>query len=265
MVSNFDSESMLDRDRGAERDVYIVRTGSANLASVAAALSRIGARPILTSDPADILLADRLVLPGVGSFGAAMSELTQRGLVSVLRERLAVGRSTLGICLGLQLLARGSEESPRVAGLSIIDAVVRRLPTGPGLRVPQMGWNLTTPRQACRTLTGGFAYFANSFALPEIPRGWRGSTFAHGESNPLAAIEQGDGDRLVVATQFHPELSGRWGLDLIRRWVIGRPALDAPDGAESDSDAERVQRGNRSARDPSLVTASIDESGAPRC
>jgi imidazole glycerol phosphate synthase glutamine amidotransferase subunit len=227
MVSNLDTTDSLGSDPAAAREVYIVRTGSANLASVAAALNRVGATPIITSDPADIFLAERLVLPGVGSFGAAMAELTQRGLVSALRERLSIGRSTLGICLGLQLLARGSEESPGVAGLSVIDSVVRRLPSAPGLRVPQMGWNLTEPRHTCRTLTGGFACFANSFALPEIPRGWRGSTFAHGELNPVAAIEQGDGDRLVVATQFHPELSGRWGLDLIRRWVVGRPSVEA--------------------------------------
>ncbi len=232
MVSNSGTDSYASDVAAANgADVYIVRTGSANLASVAAAIDRIGARPIITADPADVLIADRLILPGVGSFGGAMAELTQRGLVSALRERLSIGRSTLGICLGLQLLARGSEESPGVRGLAMIDAVVRRLPTEPGLRVPQMGWNLTEPRHTCRTLAGGFAYFANSYALREIPKGWRGSTFAHGELNPVAAIEQGDGDRLVVAAQFHPELSGSWGLDLIRRWVIGRPSIEA-DGAE---------------------------------
>lgn len=232
MVSNNSTEPLSgepDASDLAGREVYIVRTGSANLASVEAALLRLGARPIITADPADILIADRLILPGVGSFGSAMSELTQRGLVSALRERLSIGRSTLGICLGLQLLARGSEEAPGVRGLALIDAIVRRLPVSPGVRVPQMGWNLTEPRHPCRTLTGGFAYFANSYALPDIPRGWRGSTFAHGDLNPVAAIEQGDGDRLVVATQFHPELSGRWGLDLIRRWIVGRPSLDDAD------------------------------------
>ncbi|MBX3315961.1 MAG: imidazole glycerol phosphate synthase subunit HisH [Phycisphaeraceae bacterium] len=256
MVSNPEPETPYTPDPGAARDVYIVRTGSANLASVAAALSRVGARPILTSDPADILLADRLVLPGVGSFGAAMSELTQRGLVSAIRERLAVGRSTLGICLGLQLLARRSEESPGIAGLGVIDGTVRRLESAPGLRVPQMGWNLTTPTHSCRTLTGGFAYFANSYALPEIPRGWRGSTFTHGQSNPVAAIEQGDGDRLVVATQFHPELSGRWGLDLIRRWVIGRPSIELPEHEGFDTVAEPIQH---------LATNAADSSGVARC
>lgn len=256
MVSSIDAAAALAGHPAAARDVFIVRTGSANLASVAAAIERVGATPIITSDPADIFLAERLVLPGVGSFGAAMSELTQRGLVSVLRERLSIGRSTLGICLGLQLLARGSEESPGVTGLSVIDAVVRRLPTAPGLRVPQMGWNLTEPRHSCRTLAGGYAYFANSYALPEIPRGWRGSTFAHGESNPVAAIEQGDGDRLVVATQFHPELSARWGLDLIRRWVIGRPTVEAPEHEGFDTHEEPIQR---------LAANAADASGVARC
>ncbi|QYK48544.1 MAG: imidazole glycerol phosphate synthase subunit HisH [Phycisphaeraceae bacterium] len=265
MVSNLDNDAIFTNDPGAARDVYIVRTGSANLASVVAAVERVGARPIPTSDPADVLLAERLVLPGVGSFGAAMSELTQRGLVSAIRERLAVGRSTLGICLGLQLLARGSEESPGVTGLSLIDAVVRRLPAAPGLRVPQMGWNLTEPRHSCRTLNGGYAYFANSYALPEIPRGWRGSTFAHGESNPVAAIEQGDGDRLVVATQFHPELSGRWGLDLIRRWVIGRPTIEPSDDQGDQADAVLAQSRARGQLSPAAAVGAGDACEGSRC
>lgn len=94
------------------------------------------------------------------------------------------------------------------------------------MRVPQMGWNMTVPRQSSRTLVGGYAYFANSYALGAIPKGWRGSTFGHAGREFVAAIEQGDGDRLVVATQFHPELSGAWGLDLIRRWIVGRPRVE---------------------------------------
>lgn len=265
MVSAIDTTDPYDSDPLAAREVHIVRTGSANLASVAAALERVGATPIITSDPADVLLTERLVLPGVGSFGAAMRELTQRGLVSALRERLSIGRSTLGICLGLQLLARASEESPGVTGLSIIDAHVSRLPVAPDLRVPQMGWNLTEPRHTCRTLVPGFAYFANSYALPEIPRGWRGSTFAHGPLNPVAAIEQGDGDRLVVATQFHPELSGRWGLDLIRRWVIGRPAVDSLESAGQDAGAEPIQPRVAPELDAALVIAAPAKAGALRC
>lgn len=238
------------------RDVYIVRTGSANLASVAAAVERVGARAIVTSDPADLLLAERLVLPGVGSFGAAMAELSQRGMVTALKERLAIGRSMLGICLGLQLLARGSEESPGVAGLGVVDGVVERLPGGEGVgdgagaiggrgrvRVPQMGWNMTVPRQSSRTLVGGYAYFANSYALGQIPKGWRGSTFGHGGREFVAAIEQGDGDRLVVATQFHPELSGAWGLDLIRRWIVGRPRVEWVEDAEGQEAVGEVVGG----------------------
>lgn len=263
MVSSNNTEPLSgepDLSDVAGREVFIVRTGSANLASVEAAALRLGARPVITADPADVLIADRLILPGVGSFGSAMSELTQRGLVSALRERLSIGRSTLGICLGLQLLARGSEEAPGVRGLSLIDAVVRRLPVAPGVRVPQMGWNLTEPRHPCRTLTGGFAYFANSYAFPDIPRGWRGSTFAHGELNPVAAIEQGDGDRLVVATQFHPELSGRWGLDLIRRWIVGRPSLEDAD-TTTDSSFEGEPR-PQSLSSPLQAEAGI---GGSRC
>jgi len=195
--------------------IQVVRTGVANLASVLAALERAGAEPVLAEDADAIRSADRLVLPGVGAFGAAMGELRRLGIVDALRERIRAGRPTLTVCLGLQLLAATSQESPGEAGLGVVDADVTRF-RGP-VRVPQMGWNHVEPGPGARWVRPGYAWFANTFKLDRVPTGWSGATADHGGSF-VAAIERGD----VLACQFHPELSGAWGADLLGRWVEGR-------------------------------------------
>lgn len=196
-------------------EVTVVRTGVANLASVLAALQRIGATPVLTDDPEKVERTDRLLLPGVGAFGAAMEELHRLSVVDALRLRLQNGRPTLTICLGLQLLAQQSEETPGVPGLGVLEATVTRF-QGP-VRVPQMGWNRVMPVPGSRWIQEGFAYFANTYKLDRIPDGWSGAMADHGGPF-VAAIERGD----VLACQFHPELSGPWGAALLSRWVEGR-------------------------------------------
>lgn len=194
-------------------EVCVVATGSANLASVLAALERLGVEVRLTDRASDVSGATRLVLPGVGAFGAAMRTLHERGLVEPLRERLMEGRPTLCICLGMQLLARESEESPGVRGLGVMNASVRRLEPGQGRRVPQLGWN----RVECvgsAYLSSGWAYYAHSYALTETPAGWLGATTEYGVRF-CGAIER----RGVLACQFHPELSGPWGAGVIRSWL----------------------------------------------
>lgn len=194
--------------------VHVVRTGVANLASVLAALERLDVTPVLTTRADEVSAADRVLLPGVGAFGAAMEALHGLDLVDALRARVAEGRPTFTICLGLQLLARSSEESPGVAGIGAFDAAVTRFRGQ--VRVPQMGWNRVDPAPGARWLRPGHAYFANTFKLDAIPAGWSGATADHG-GRFVAAIERGD----VVACQFHPELSGAWGADLLARWVQG--------------------------------------------
>ena len=132
------------------REVTVVRTGSANLASVVAALGRAGRTPGLVDDAGAVARAERLVLPGVGAFGAVMARLVELGLVEALTERIAAGRPTLAICLGLQVLAEGSEESPGVAGLGVVPGRVTRLPGG--VVVPQLGWNRVEADPGCRLL-----------------------------------------------------------------------------------------------------------------
>lgn len=213
--------------------VYVVRTGTANLASVNAALTRAGVRPVLTQDPGDIENAKAIVLPGVGSFGAAMAGIRESGLETVLRDRIIVGRPTLCICLGLQVLFESSEETPGVRGLGAVEGSIGRFRGD--VRIPQLGWNHVEPDAACELLTNGDAYYANSYRAMSTPQGYNAAWTTHGERF-IAAIEKAG----VLACQFHPELSGAWGASLIARWVdragIERvPAANAARTKESAS------------------------------
>ncbi len=192
--------------------VRVVRTGTANLASVVASLRRVDAEPVLCADPALLRAADRVVLPGVGALGAAMGTL-QGDLGDALRARVEAGRPTLAICLGLQLLLEGSDESPGVPALGLVPGRARRF-DGDALRVPQLGWNRVEPDAGCRLLEPGYAYFAHSFYLPDAPEGWAVARTTHGVTY-TSALERGP----VLACQFHPELSGAWGLGLLARWL----------------------------------------------
>jgi imidazole glycerol phosphate synthase glutamine amidotransferase subunit len=193
-------------------EVVVVRTGTANTASVLAGLERAGARPAVDNQPARAAAADFLVLPGVGSLGAAMERLAADDLVAALAERIRAGRPTLAVCLGLQLLCEGSQESPGVAGLGVLAGQATRFPDG--VTVPQMGWNRIQPGAGCALLRAGWAYFANSYRLQAAPDGWAAALAEHGGPF-VAALERGP----VLACQFHPELSGAWGLALLQRWL----------------------------------------------
>jgi len=195
------------------RLVSVISTGVANEASVCAALRRCGATPELTEDPATVRESPVVVLPGVGSFEAGMSRLRERGLGGALVDRVGAGHPLLAICLGMQMLCRSSEEAPGVPGLGVIDAEVRRFTVG--MRTPHFGWNRVesggdsgTVRQA------GYAYFAHSYRVETAPAGWHAATADHG-GRFVAALERGG----VLACQFHPELSGAWGVGLITRWL----------------------------------------------
>jgi cyclase len=186
-----------------------------------AALQRAGGSPVMVSDPELVRRAPRLVVPGVGAFAAARAGLESAGLWGPLRERIEAGLPTLVVCLGLQLLCAGSEESPGVPGLGVVGEQVRRFPSA--VRVPQLGWNLVEASPACRWLESGHAYFANSYHLPSAPAGWAAAMATHGVPF-VAAMEWG----AVLACQFHPELSGAWGLALIERWLHQTPRATGP-------------------------------------
>ena len=194
------------------RNVTVIATGTANIASVIAGLRRGGVDPQITSDAAQVAAADRVVLPGVGSFGAAMSNLDHSGVGTVLAQRVEEGRPTLAVCVGLQLLCASSEESLGVAGLGVIRDEVTRFDDG--VRVPQIGWNRVEPEPDTRYLKPGWAYFAHSYRLASIPDGWSGATATYGDRF-VAGLERG----AVLACQFHPELSGSWGAEVLSRWL----------------------------------------------
>lgn len=188
-----------------------VTTGVANLASVAAAFARLGRRlvPIATDE---LATAPALVLPGVGQFGAAMQTLAAAGAIAPLRARLLAGKPTLGICLGMQLCCRASDEAPAQPGLAALDAVVTRFPGD--VCSPQMGWNEVEAPTDAALLRSGHAYFANSYRLVAAPPGYRAATSEHGGPF-VAAVERGP----VLLCQFHPELSGSYGSELLARWL----------------------------------------------
>ncbi|MEZ5932996.1 MAG: imidazole glycerol phosphate synthase subunit HisH [Alphaproteobacteria bacterium] len=194
-------------------DVLILPTGTANLASVEAAFKKLGASTRRAVEPDEITTASHVVLPGVGTFGATMAGLEAAGFARPIAERVKSGRPTLSMCVGLQVMFETSEESPGARGLGVVEGTVGRFPSE--VSVPQFGWNRIEAEAACRYLESGYAYFANSFRARAVP----GLTVAiahHGEPF-VAAFEHKD----VVACQFHPELSGAFGLALMRRWLEG--------------------------------------------
>jgi imidazole glycerol phosphate synthase glutamine amidotransferase subunit len=193
-------------------EVVVIRTGTANTASVAAAIRRAGCEVRLSQDPNDASSAARLVLPGVGAFGSVVSRIDELQLRETLTRRITKRQPTLAICLGLQLLAQGSDETPGVEGLGVLPSRVTGF--GEGLRVPHLGWNRVSADESCLLLEDGDAYFANSYKLDRPPGGWAAATADHG-GRFVAAVESGP----VLACQFHPELSGPWGQRLIERWL----------------------------------------------
>lgn len=192
--------------------VPYLATGVANVASVTAAFWRLG-HDLVAATPGDIRDADLLVVPGVGNFTAAAQRLLADDLYAALRERIAQRRPTLGICLGMQLFCERSDEAPDAEGVGVLPGRLQRFPKG--VRCPQMGWNTVRAGAGNGIVRTGQAYFANSYALPAEERdGWRQATCTHGIEF-VAAAERGP----VLLCQFHPELSGAFGHDLLQRWL----------------------------------------------
>lgn len=195
-------------------DIVIVDSGVANLASVQAAFYRLGATTIVSRDADVVRRAARVVLPGVGAFGAGIASLRSHGLDRAVTDAIKAGTPVLAICLGMQMLSDGSEESPGVPGLGVIPGTCRRLPAD--LRVPHLGWNVVRADSSCRVVGSMDAAFANSYALGEAPPGWSAGWTEHGTPF-VGALERGS----TVACQFHPELSGSAGARLLERWLTG--------------------------------------------
>ena len=201
--------------RSVDKKLVIVDYGAGNLRSVVKALEQLGFSSLVTQDPDQVLGAQGVILPGVGSSGAAMAALHDRGLVEPLRQVVAQGTPFFGVCLGLQLLLDGSEEDPRPC-LGIVPGQVKRLPSS--VKVPHMGWNQVELAGDHRLFegvpNGTYFYFVHSFyAEPEDASLAIGTT-EYGV-NFCSALAWGN----LVATQFHPEKSGPVGLRLYENFV----------------------------------------------
>lgn len=197
----------------------VIDYGAGNLRSVLHALKHLEAQDVqLVERPDQLKGADKIILPGVGAFGAGMQQLHKQDLVGVLKDELAAGTPYLGICLGMQFLFEASDEMGDHEGLGVLPGKVTRFPERPGLKVPHMGWNQLEPSRESVLLadvpTPSYAYFVHSYyCVPDNPDDLLIST-DYGE--PFCAGVQRDN---IYGVQFHPEKSQRTGLRILRNFL----------------------------------------------
>lgn len=198
--------------------IAIIDYGAGNILSVKKALNHIDCEAEVTSNASKILEADGAILPGVGSFGDAMNNLTSKGLISTVKEFTSSGKPFLGICLGLQILFDKGDESPDVQGLSIFRGEVNRFPSDIGLKIPHIGWNSIEYKKECPIFKGlpdtPYVYFVHSYYLNSYSSDVVSATAEYGIKFH-AAVWKGN----VFATQFHPEKSGGVGLQILRNFT----------------------------------------------
>lgn len=206
--------------------VAIIDYDAGNVGSVEKALRHLGEEVVVTRDADTLFSAEKVILPGVGSFGDAMHKLQEYGLVEIIRKLVQDEIPFLGICLGLQLLFESSEESPGIEGLGILKGKIARIPDGKGvdgepLKIPHIGWNsLTFPKKGrlfADIREDAYVYFVHSYYLKAeedivTARTQYGITID-------ASVEKGN----VFACQFHPEKSSETGLKILKNFVqLGR-------------------------------------------
>ena len=198
--------------------IAIVDYDAGNLKSVEKALAYLGEASIVTRDFKEIEKADKVILPGVGSFGTAMENLKKFELDKVVKEVTAEGKPFLGICLGLQLLFDGSEESEGVEGLGILPGDIVKIPDKPGLKIPHIGWNSLTLQNDGRLFQGletvPYMYFVHSFYLKAKEETMVKAVTEY-SVNIHASVEKDN----VFACQFHPEKSSTTGLKILKNFA----------------------------------------------
>ncbi|MBP3722225.1 MAG: imidazole glycerol phosphate synthase subunit HisH [Selenomonadaceae bacterium] len=199
--------------------IAIIDYGVGNLFSVEKAIIASGGKAVVTSDAKEIKSADKLVLPGVGAFGDCMKNLVNTGLVDIIKEEISNRKPMLGICVGLQLLFEESEESPGVAGLSVLKGRVKKIDSK-GLKLPHIGWNSLNIADVKSDIDifkdlgeNSYVYFVHSF-YAEASESIISATTEYGEEITAAVAKEN-----IVATQFHPEKSGDVGLKILKNFV----------------------------------------------
>jgi imidazole glycerol-phosphate synthase subunit HisH len=193
----------------------VIDYGASNLRSVVHALNYLGVEDMrVVRAPHELRGADRIILPGVGAFGAGMQQLHKQNLVTAIKDAVYAGTPYLGICLGMQFLFEYSDEMGNHEGLSLLPGRVTRFPRNLNLKVPHMGWNQLQQQRPCNILKGinteDFAYFVHSYyCAPAFPDDVA-ATVDYGI--PFTAVIQRDN---IYGVQFHPEKSQRTGLKIL--------------------------------------------------
>lgn len=198
--------------------IAIIDYDAGNLKSVEKALVSLGEEVLVSRDSSEILQADKVILPGVGSFGDAMNNLDKFGLVYTIKKVTGNGTPFLGICLGLQLLFKESDETPGAEGLDILPGKILKIPAKDGFKIPHMGWNSLDIKPGARLFKGlegnPYVYFVHSYYLKAADEGIVAATTEY-TTHIHASVESGN----VFACQFHPEKSSDVGLKILKNFA----------------------------------------------
>lgn len=198
--------------------IAIIDYDAGNLRSVEKALLALGEQPVITREPATLLAADKVILPGVGAFADAMGRLRQYKLITVIKQIVEQGTPFLGICLGLQLLFERSAEGVGIEGLGILSGEILRIPDMPGLKIPHMGWNSLEINPQSRLFknieNGTYVYFVHSYYLKAAQETIVAASTEYGV-HIHAAVEHGN----IFGCQFHPEKSSEAGLRILKNFI----------------------------------------------
>ena len=198
--------------------IAIIDYDAGNIRSVEKAMAKLGQEVWITRDRERIMNADKVILPGVGSFGDAMAHLREYNLVEVIKDVVAEKKPFLGICLGLQLLYESSEETPGVEGLGILKGKILKIPEQKDLKIPHMGWNSLHLQNDGRLFRGigqnPYVYFVHSYYLKAEEEETVKATTEY-SVNIHASVEKDN----VFACQFHPEKSGDLGLQILKNFA----------------------------------------------
>lgn len=196
----------------------IINYGAGNLRSVQKACEYVGEKAVITDNREEILNADRVILPGVGSFGSCIESIRKANLFDCIRQVTESGTPFLGICLGLQLLFEASDESPDAKGLGILKGRCVKIPQSDGVKIPHIGWNSITFPNPSPLFTGiedgSFVYFVHSYYMQQNDKSVITAVCDYSASLPVA-LSRGN----IHATQFHPEKSGDVGLKILKNFI----------------------------------------------